>query len=109
MVDMSTYWPVALSMGVGTFLLRFSFILIMDKLTLPEAFTRMLRFIPASVLPALVAPAVLLHHSGAPLSPASLERPLAGLVAVAVAWRTRSVTATIASGMAALWILKAIL
>ena len=34
---------------------------------------------------------------------------LAGLVAVAVAWRTRSVTATIASGMAALWTLKAIL
>ena len=105
MVDMSTYWPIALAMGVGTFLLRFSFILIMDRLTLPEAFTRMLRFIPASVLPALVAPAVLLH-GGDPTGFAAWERPLAGLVAVLVAWHTRSVILTIAGGMGALWLLK---
>ena len=106
MVDMADFWPVALGLGLGTFLIRLSFILLVDKLTLPDAFTRMLRFIPASVLPALVAPAVLLHGG---TGPAAWERPLAGLVAVAVAWRTKSVIATIASGMAALWLLKAIL
>jgi branched-subunit amino acid transport protein len=106
---MADFWPVALSLGLGTFLIRFSFILIMDKLTLPDAFTRMLRFIPASVLPALVAPAVLLHGNGWPASFADLERPLAGLVAILVAWRTKSVILTIAGGMGALWILKAIL
>ena len=103
MVDMTTYWPVALAMGAGTFLLRFSFILILDRLTLSDAFTRMLRFIPASVLPALVAPAVLLHGG---VGLAAWERPLAGLVAVAVAWRTKSVIATIAGGMGTLWVLK---
>ena len=108
MVDMSTYWPVVLCLGVGTFLIRFSFILIMDKVTFPDAVNRMLRFIPASVLTALVVPAVLLSRGGGPVF-AGWERPLAALVAVAVAWKTKNIFATIASGMAMLWLLQAVL
>lgn len=107
MVDMNTYWVVALGIGVGTFLIRFSFILIMDKVTLPDAVHRMLRFIPASVLPALVVPAVLLHKNGV-TSFAGWERPVAALIAVAVAWKTKNIFLTIAAGMAALWGLQAI-
>lgn len=108
MIDMARYWPAVLGIGVGTFLIRFSFILIMDRLTLPEAAHRMLRFIPASVLPAIVVPAVLLPDgAGGPL--AGSERILAALVAVAVAWKTRSILFTIASGMGALWALQALL
>lgn len=108
MIDMSTYWPVVLILGLGTFLLRFSFILIMDRLTVPEAFTRMLRFIPASVLPALVAPAIVLHGSG-PFGFSGLERPLAALVGAMVAWWTRNILLTICAGMGTLWLLKAVL
>jgi len=108
MVDMSQYWPVVLILGVGTYLIRYSFILIMDKITLPNAFHRMLRFIPAAVLSALVVPGVLLHEKGvAPF--AGWERAVAALIAVGVAWKTRSILWTIASGMVSLWVLKAVM
>ena len=108
MVDMTTYWPVVLLLAAGTFLIRFSFILVMDRLTLPETVHRMLRFIPASVLTALIVPAVLLHKNGATTF-AGWERPLAACVAVLVAWKTRNTLATIASGMVTLWVLQALL
>ncbi|WP_041720912.1 AzlD domain-containing protein [Pseudodesulfovibrio piezophilus] len=102
---MHQYWIVVLGIGLGTFLIRFSFILIIDKITLPETVQRMLRFIPASVMPALVVPAVLLHKNGVATF-AGWDRILAALIAVLVAWKTRSILATIGSGMVSLWILK---
>ncbi len=108
MVDMNTYWPIVLIMGVGTFVIRFSFILIMDKLTLPDAVHRMLRFIPAAVLTALIVPSVLLHKNGV-TSFAGWERLIAALVAVLVAWKTKNILATIGSGMVVMWGLQALL
>lgn len=107
MVDMNTYWPIVLVLGIGTFLIRFSFILIMDKLTLPDAVHRMLRFIPASVLTALVVPAVLFHGSGG-IYFDGWERGVAALVAVFVAWKTKNTLVTIGVGMAVFWGLQAI-
>ena len=108
MVDMTTYWPIVLTLGIGTFLIRFSFILVMDKLTLPDAVHRMLRFIPASVLTALIVPAVLLHGSG--VTPFDgWERTTAALIAILVAWKTKNVLATIGVGMLALWGLQMII
>lgn len=108
MVDMNTYWPVALGVGLGTLAIRASFILVMDKLSLPELVHRMLRFIPASVLPALVVPAVFLHGSGGDVSWAGWERSAAWIIAVIIAWKTRNVLATIGAGMAALWVIRAL-
>lgn len=107
MVDLTQYWPVVLCLGIGTFLIRFSFILIVDRVTFPEAVNRMLRFIPASVLPAIIVPAVVLHGADGGL--VGLARPVAALVAVLVAWKTRNILATIASGMIVLWVLRAVL
>lgn len=104
MVDMDTYWPVVLLLGGGTFLIRLSFILVVDRVTFPDGVTRALRFIPASVLTALIVPAVLLHPDGG--SAASLARPVAALAAVVVAWRTGNIPATIAVGMAVLWLMR---
>lgn len=107
MVDMAQYWPVVIGIGLGTFVIRYSFILIIDKITLPEPFLRMLRFIPASVLPALVVPSVLLNDAGV-TSFDNWERVAAAIIAVGVAWKTRNILATIACGMVSLWVLQAI-
>ena len=73
-------WTVIVLVGVGTFLVRFSFFVLFEYLeTVPAGVERALRFVPAAVLAALVAPAV-----------------------VVVAWRTESVLATIVAGMATL-------
>lgn len=109
MVDMNTYWPIVLVLGIGTFLIRFSFILIMDKLTLPDAVHKMLRFIPAAVLTALIVPSILLLHKNGVTTFAGWERLVAGLVAVLVAWKTKNILATISVGMIVLWGLKAIM
>ncbi|SCY31669.1 AzlD domain-containing protein [Thiohalorhabdus denitrificans] len=54
---------VILATGLGTFLFRLSFIHLSDRLALPGVVRRGLRYVPAAVLAALVAPAVLRPES----------------------------------------------
>ncbi|MDN5569187.1 MAG: AzlD domain-containing protein [Paracoccus sp. (in: a-proteobacteria)] len=51
-------WTIILVLGVGTFLLRWSFLGALGNRELPEWVLRMLRYTPVAVLPALVAPLV---------------------------------------------------
>ena len=95
-------WGVIALVGAGTFLIRFSFLFLFEYVAaVPEGVERALRFVPAAVLAALVAPAVIVVDGSPAVSPGN-ERLLAAGLAVVVAWRTESVLATIAVGMAAL-------
>ena len=51
-------WLLFLALAVGTFALRFSFIYLFGKVDMPDWLRRALRFVPASVLAALVFPAL---------------------------------------------------
>lgn len=96
-------WILFLVIGLGTFLLRFSAIALWGRLgTVPDSVERGLRFIPPAVLSALVLPAIATSNGHFEIGP----RMAAGLVAVVVAWKTRSVFFTIVAGMAALWIIQ---
>lgn len=99
-------WLVFLLMGAVTVSLRASFLLLQDRIALPRSLERALRYVPAAVLAAIVAPAVL-QGEGDPLfgAPWLDTRVLAAAIAAVVAWRTRNILATIAVGMAALWAL----
>ena len=101
---MST-WLAILAVGAVTFLLRASFIVFADPHRFPHFFRQALTFVPPAVLAAIVAPGLLVHHGALDLS---LDNPrwMAGLVAILVATRARSVLPAIASGMAALWLLQ---
>ena len=90
-----------LGMGVVTFALRASFLLMPPGVTLPALLRRALPFVPAAVLTAVWAPELLLQKGVLFLSLHN-ERLLAGLVAIAVSWRWRLTFATIASGLVAL-------
>jgi branched-subunit amino acid transport protein len=103
-----TIWVVIVTVGIFTFAVRASFVLLQGEREFPEGLRRALRFVPASVLAAIVWPAVLAPDRQLDLSPANLQI-YAAAVAVLVAWRTRNILATIASGMATLWVLQAIL
>jgi branched-subunit amino acid transport protein len=94
-----TAWVVIVLGGIATFAIRGSFLLVATRLAaLPDTTRELLRMIPAAALAALVVPA-LLRTDGelVVLGP----RPLAGLVALGIAWWTRSVFATIAVGLIA--------
>ncbi|WP_265109048.1 AzlD domain-containing protein [Halosolutus halophilus] len=99
-------WGVIVAIGVATFAVRFSFIYLFGRISeMPTRLQKLLRFVPAAVLAALVAPALV---TLGPTVQATLldEHLLAGAVAAAVAWRTENVFATIATGMIALWVLR---
>jgi branched-subunit amino acid transport protein len=100
-------WVLILLVGLGTFSLRLSFIHFWGRIELPQIVHRALRFIPAAVLAALVLPALVRPEGSIDFSPHNL-RLIAGILAAAVALLTRNVLFTLAAGMAALWLLQAI-
>ena len=57
MSDLSI-WTVIIFLGIGTFLIRFSFLGIIGGRRLPEWALRHLRYVPVAVLPGLIAPMV---------------------------------------------------
>lgn len=97
---------IIITIGVGTYLLRLSFIGIIGGRTMPEWAMIPLRFVAPAVLAALVAPAVLLRDGSIDLLPATNPRALAALVALLIAWKTKNVVAVIVAGMAAVWLLQ---
>ena len=100
-------WLLFLAMALGTFSLRFSFIYLFGKIEMPDWLRRVLRFVPASVLAALVFPA-LTHPAGALDLTLGNIRLLAGIGGALVAWRTKNVLLTIAVGMVLFWILQSL-
>ena len=94
-------WLIILGMGVVTFAGRASFLLLPAHVQLPELFVRGLRYVPAAVLTAIWAPELLLQKGVLSLALGN-ERLLAGMVAIAVAWRYRVTFGTIVAGLAAL-------
>ena len=98
-------WLAIVGVGVITFLLRASFIAFADPQRFPHVFRRALAFVPPAVLAAIVAPGLLLNQGAFDPSLAN-PRWMAGVLAIAVAARTRSVLAAIVSGMCALWLLQ---
>jgi branched-subunit amino acid transport protein len=98
-------WIAIVAVGVVTFLLRASFIVFADPHRFPKLFREALAFVPPSVLPAIVAPGLLLRGDAIDVSLGN-PRWIAGLIAIAVATRTRSTLATVLAGMGALWLLQ---
>jgi branched-subunit amino acid transport protein len=98
-------WAVMILGGLLTYGIRLSFIFLLGKLAVPEAGKRALRFVPPAVLSAIIAPALLLPDGRLDLTPGNF-RLLAGVVAILVAWRTKSALLTIVAGMGALLLLS---
>ncbi len=93
--------------GVLTFLLRFSFIAGGRFLPQRPGLQHVLRYVPPAVLAALITPEIFVQGGAVSLGLDNI-RLWAALVAMATAYLTRHVLATIAAGMAALWCLQAL-
>ena len=96
-------WAIILMLGVGTYLIRLSFIGLHGRVRLPLWALRLLRYTPVAVLPGLVAPMVLwpAANGGAP-EPA---RMIAALVALGVGVLSRNLLAAMAGGGVTLYAL----
>lgn len=98
-------WGLFLAVGVGTFALRLSFVELYGNLRVPPLASRALAYVPASVLAALVLPAVVYPEGHGDFVLGNPQIPAAVLAAL-VAWKTRNTVLTLAVGMGALWGLK---
>ncbi len=95
-------WTIIFVLGVGTFLIRFSFLGLIGERPLPPIVLRLLRYTPVAVIPGLVAPLVLWPAAtGGTPDPARLA---AAATTVAVGLMTRHVLAGILSGAAVLFL-----
>lgn len=101
MSEPAKVWIVILLLGIGTFLIRFSFIGLVGGRQLPGWATRMLRYVPVAVMPGLVAPLVVWPAAtgGVP----DVPRLVAAFAALAIGAGTRSVLGAVVGGMAALY------
>lgn len=98
-------WLTVIGMGIVTLAARMSFILLPADARAPDLLKRSLVYIAAAVLPALVMPDVLFRGEVGPHGFDPL-RLIAALLAGLVAWSTRSVFATLATGLGALLLLR---
>ena len=100
-------WLIVIATGVGTYGIRLSVLVFVHHSALPRPARNALRFVTPAVLAAIILPAVVYtrgfgHFDATPGN----ERLLAAVLAAGVAWLTKSVWATIAVGMTALWVLQ---
>lgn len=109
--DATTIWIAFLAIGAATYALRVSIIFVFGRIeALPSWVGGVLRFVPSAVLAALVVPAILTvtvtPSVGLVFEPTTV---IAAVLATLVAWQTKSVLATISTGMVALWSIQMIL
>lgn len=97
-------WLTIIGMGVITYAIRLTPILLLERFELSPALRQALRFVPVAVLSAIIVPELVMMGGGVDVSLGN-GRLLAGLLAILVAWRTKNVLWTIAIGMGALWLL----
>lgn len=107
MIDRPTFWLVVVALGLGTYLIRFSFLGLLGNRPLPLWLVRALRYTAVAVLPALVAPAILWPPAtGGAVDPLRLAAIAITLLAGII---TRNMIAAIAAGGAAFFLLPLVL
>lgn len=97
-------WAIIILLGIGTFLIRWSFLGLLGGRDMPDWALRHLRYTAVAVMPGLIAPMILWPDAtGGEIDPARLSAAAAAVVAGVL---TRNVVATFAAGMVALYLIQ---
>ncbi|MEO1314627.1 MAG: AzlD domain-containing protein [Pseudomonadota bacterium] len=100
-------WLVIVLLGIGTYLIRFSFLGLIGDRELAPFTQKLLRFVPVAVMPGLVAPLVV--WPAATDGAADPARILAASAALIVGATTKSVLWSVAAGLVTLYTALALL
>jgi branched chain amino acid efflux pump len=98
-------WLIMILAGLLTYLIRLSFIQLFSRIKVPPRLISALRYVPAAVFSAIIFPELLMPGGAFSLSWRN-SYLIAGLLAVIVSWKTRSVAWTVLGGMLALLALQ---
>ncbi|MEM9248973.1 MAG: AzlD domain-containing protein [Pseudomonadota bacterium] len=100
-------WGIIVALGIGTWLVRFSFLGLIGDRALPPWLLRHLRYTPVAVIPALLAPLIVWPPAtGGQTEPARL---IAAIVCIVVGLWTRSLVGSIVAGMGTLYAVQGLL
>ncbi|WP_333711970.1 AzlD domain-containing protein [Yoonia sp.] len=95
-------WTIIVIMGIGTFVIRFSFLGLIGDRPMPAFVLRLLRYTPVAVLPGMVAPLVIWPAAtGGVFDPV---RALAAIATVIIGVWTRNVLWAIFCGGVTLYV-----
>jgi branched-subunit amino acid transport protein len=96
--------PLLLGMFAVTFGIRYPVLALVSRAALPKIVVQGLKYVPPTVLTAIIVPTVLLPE-GNRLALSLSNGPLfASITAVLVSWRTKNLLLTILAGMGTLWL-----
>ncbi len=97
-------WALIIYCGVITYLTRFSMIALIKKEMFNNRIRQVLSYVPSAIFPAIIFPAIFLDDSGSILIENN-PKIMAALIAALIGIFSRSIIATIFSGLASYWFL----
>ena len=104
-----TIWLAIIFAGCLTFATRFLPLSSLMPKTLPNWLQLAMKFVPVSVLSAIIVPAVFISSETGTITFQDNLRIVAAVTAVVVAYYTRSTVITILAGLSVIWLLTFLL
>ena len=95
-------WALIIYCGLITYLTRFSMIALIKKEMFNERIRQVLSYVPSAIFPAIIFPAIFLDNSGLILTENN-PKIIAAIIATVIGIFSRSIIATIFSGLASYW------
>ena len=97
-------WALIISCGIITYLTRFTMIALVKKEMFSDRIREVLSFVPSAIFPAIIFPAIFINDLGS-FHLENNPKIIAAIIATAIGIFTRSIIATIFSGLASYWFL----
>ena len=95
-------WALIIYCGLITYLTRFSMIALIKKEMFNDRVRQVLSYVPSSIFPAIIFPAIFLDNSGV-IQIEDNPKIIAAIIATIIGILSRSIIATIFSGLASYW------
>ena len=103
MIESSYFWTVIVLLGLGTLCIRGSIIFLSSRITISDRVREVFSFIPAAILPSMIAPMVFFHQGQVDFI-AGKERFAILVLATVVCYYTKSMLGTICFGLGTLFL-----
>ena len=97
-------WSLIIYCGIITYLTRFSMIALIKKEMFNDRIRAILSYVPSAIFPAIIFPAIFINDTGL-FQIEDNPKIIAALIAMIIGIFSRSILATIFSGLASYWVL----
>ena len=95
-------WALIIYCGLITYLTRFSMIALIKKEMFNDRIREVLSYVPSAIFPAIIFPAIFLDNSGSLIFEDN-PKIIAAIIATIIGIFSRSIIATIFSGLTSYW------